>query len=286
MSMRCEDIRPLLAELVYEEVDPELAEKLREHLGTCLSCRRYQMAFTAVRKDLQEWRPANDAAPSGMKFIAPGTSPAPPIWHSRVFQGLAAAAGFAFVAVLAAAAVNLQVRSGPEGWALSTSFGTQGLAPAEAAPPTVALEQIPQLDTWFNARLDSQLDSRLAERGVVTLASMPEQQFFTEGQVQELNRRINGIFDETFAERDLQIAAQLDDLEYRFNASLDQQGTQFFYSVANLVESVEADHRDQIFDLTQYYSNLYTDTDRKVEEANMRIDTLLSLAAPTRSPEQ
>ena len=61
MSTHCEEVRPLLAELVYGEVDPEVADIVREHLGSCLSCRRYQLAFEAVRGDLQEWQPAAQA---------------------------------------------------------------------------------------------------------------------------------------------------------------------------------------------------------------------------------
>ena len=117
MSKHCEDIRPLIAELVYGELDTEVAEEVREHLGTCLSCRRHQMAFQAVRKDLQEWDPEVAHEPQGITFIAPGAHVATPIWRSRIFQGLAAAAAFFFAAFLMAAVVNLQVESGPDGWA-------------------------------------------------------------------------------------------------------------------------------------------------------------------------
>lgn len=289
MSMRCEDVRPLLAELVYEEADPGVAEKLREHLGTCLSCRRYQMAFEAVRSDLQEWQPAEQAPSGAMAFIAPAPRAATPIWHSRVFQGLAAAAGFGFVALLTAAAVNLQVQSGPDGWALSTSFGaSDGFE--EAEPPLVALEQIPELDGWFDARLERQLGDQLDARGVVTLASMPQQQFFTEGQVAELNRRIGGVLDERFSERDEDLGQRLttefDNLRYWVDSNFDVQQNQFFVAVASLVNDLEAKHSDQIFQLTSEYARLYAETDRKVEDANIRIDNLLTIAAPTRSPEQ
>lgn len=288
MSMRCEDVRPLLAELVYEEVDPEVAEKLREHLGTCLSCRRHQNAFLAVRRDLQEWPPARQRQP-GIRFIAPGAHETTPIWHSRIFQGLAAAAGFVFVAVLIGAAVNLQVQTGPEGWALSTSFG----APAsmeEAEPPVVALEQVRGLDAWFDARLDDQLGTRLADRGVVTLASMPEQDFFTDGQMEELTRRMNAAFDETFEERNAELQTTLDtefaNMRYYVDASVETQADVFFYSVANMVEGLEAEYRDQLFQLGEQFGALYANTDRKLDEAHFRIDSLTTAAALTRSPEQ
>ncbi len=289
MSMRCEDVRPLLAELVYEEVDPGVAEQLREHLGACLACRRYQNAFTAVRRDLQEWQPEAAPVRGGITFIAPGARPGTPIWRSRIFQGLAAAAGFVFVAVLLAAAVNFQVVSGPDGWTVSTTFGEPRIT-QEPGPATVSLAQIPELDSWFDARLDEQLGGRLDDRGVLTLASMPSQQFFTEGQVRELDRRFTSALDERFAERDLQITDRLesefDTMRYYVDTSLEEHSNAFFYTLTNLVDGMEAEHRDQIFELTQYYSNLHADTDRRLEQTNFRVDSLLSIAAPSRSPEQ
>jgi len=292
MSMRCEEVRPLLAELVYEEVGPEVAEKLREHLGTCLSCRRQQMAFEAVRQDLQEWQPAAQAPSATTTFIAPGMHAHTPIWHSRIFQGLAAAASFVFVALLTAAAVNLQVQTGPDGWALSTSFG-QSDAFAEPEPPLVALEQIPELERWFDTRFEQQLGGQLDARGVVTLASMPQQDFFTPEQVKELNDRFAVVLDERFEEHDTQIGSQmateLDNVRFYVDTALDQQSTAFYYHVANFADQVESSHRDQLYDVTQQYSTMYADAERRIIENQFRIDNidnLLSLAAPSRSPEQ
>ena len=286
MSMHCEDVRPLLAELVYDEADPGLAEQLREHLSTCLSCRRHQMAFLAVRQDLQEWQPNEEAVPSGMTFLAPGTHPATPIWHSRIFQGLAAAAGFMFVAVLTAAAVNLQVQSGPDGWAVSTTLGQ----PQPFEPPPVSLDQISNLDAWFDTRLDDQLGSRLADGGVVTLASMPTQQFLTDGQVQQMTSRVAAMLDTSLAERDLELDTTFDNrfenLQLYVDDSLELQNTSFFYNIANLVDTMQADHRDEIFEIDQQFGVLFADTDRKLMQANLRIDNLEMSLAAARSPEQ
>lgn len=286
MSMRCEDVRPLLAELVYEEADAGLAEQLREHLSTCLSCRRHQMAFMAVRQDLQEWQPAEEAVPSGMTFIAPGAHRAAPIWHSRIFQGLAAAAGFMFVAVLTAAAVNVQVQSGPDGWAVSTTLGQ----PQPFEPPPVSLDQISDLDAWFDTRLDNQLGNRLTDRGVVTLANMPTQQFLTDGQVQQMTSRVADMLDTSLAERDLELdtkyGTRFENMQLYVDVGLDGQSTAFYYTVANLVDRMQADHQDEIFEIGQQFGNLSADIDRKVAQANYRIDSLEMSLVASRSPEQ
>jgi hypothetical protein len=49
---------------------------------------------------------------------------------------------------------------------------------------------------------------------------------------------------------------------------------------------MRAEHRDQIFDMSQQFGNLYYDTTRRLEQANYRIDTLENTLAASRSPEQ
>jgi len=225
-----------------------------------------------------------------MTFIAPGAPVATPIWHSRVFQGLAAAAGFMFIAVLTAAVVNLQVQSGPDGWALSTSLGQPQVSEVseEPTPLTVGLGQIDGLDAWFDARLTSQFGNRLNEGGVVTLASMPTQQFFTDGQVQEMNRRVANMLDSTIAERDRELDSKFEAMEYYVESNLEEQSNVFYYTVANYVDNMAAEHRDQVFELSQQFGNVYADTDRRLAQANFRIDNLENTfaAAASRSPEQ
>ena len=63
----------------------------------------------------------------------------------------------------------------------------------------------------------------------------------------------------------------------------------FYYTVANLVDSMQADHQDQIFEISQRFGNLSFDTDRNLAQANYRIDNLemsLAAASQSRSPEQ
>ena len=67
MSMKCEDVRQLIAALVYEELDEVDAATVQEHLEGCVSCRQRLFAYGEVRKDLQEWQPAS--APAGTTFI-------------------------------------------------------------------------------------------------------------------------------------------------------------------------------------------------------------------------
>ena len=129
---KCEDIRPLLAELVYGEVDPDAAEMLKEHLGSCLPCRRYQMAFEAVREDLQEWTPAAADGSRGITFITPAAHARPSIFSHPAVRGLAVAASFVLGVFLMAAAVNLQIHSDASGWSVSTSLWS---TPAPAVEP-------------------------------------------------------------------------------------------------------------------------------------------------------
>ena len=276
MSMRCEDVRPLLAELVYEEVDPGLAEELREHLGTCLSCRRHQMAFLAVRKDLNEWKPTEDTASSGITFIAPGAHVTTPLWHSRLFPGLAIAASFMFGAFLIASVVNLQVQSGPDGWVLSTSFPDQTLdisASSPQKPDFIPVDKIHKLDSW--------LEGELASRGVVYTAALPSSEELTPAQMRLVSRRSAEIaaelFNQALAERDVQHEMFLREL---VATSLDQHSQDFSLIFLNIIDDLEARRDDAVVGLM---TDIY-DTRRRVDEANYRIDTLDNLVAQVTVP--
>ena len=242
MSMRGEDVRPLLAELVYEEVDPGLADELREHLGTCLSCRRHQMAFLAVRKDLNEWKPTEHTASSGITFIAPGAHVTTPIWHNRMFQGLAIAAGFMFGAFLIAATVNLQLQSRPDGWVLSTSLSDQTLEisePAPGKPDVIPVDQIHKLDSW--------LDGELTTRGVAYAAALPSTDELTPAQMRLVSRRsaqiTAALIDQVIAERD---ARHEDFLRERVAISLDRHSEDVSLMFVDVIDELEADRKSVV----------------------------------------
>ena len=199
MSTHCEEVRPLLAELVYGEVDPEVADTVREHLGSCLACRRYQKAFEAVRGDLQNWQPAAEA-PRGITFIAPAPAVPPNIWSSRALRGLAVAASFVFGVFLMAAATNLQIHSNADGWTLSTSLWN---APASASPQQALdqarLAESPAINTpeiqarpaslqdFDQEELGRWFDEQIAARGLTPVSAPAPPVSLTDAQWQQVS---------------------------------------------------------------------------------------------------
>lgn len=278
MSKNCEDIRPLIAELVYGEVDSDVAEEVREHLGTCLSCRRHQMAFLSVRKDLQEWQPEAAHEPRGITFIAPGAHVATPLWNSRIFQGLAVAATFVFAAFLMAAVVNLQVGSGPDGWAISTSLWetpdgieqapdetlrTNGPATQDPGQPQlVNLDEVPGL-----------FDRHLADRGYLPAAQMPVRDELTDAQWDRVTELAWEIYDAGTVEHDAQADQRVRDL---IAASQSHQADSFFMALNDVANNITADRRDEISEIYGQLDLIYLDTDRRLNQTNTRIDNLVT----------
>ena len=288
MSKNCEDIRPLIAELVYGEMESDVAEEVREHLGTCLSCRRHQMAFLAVRKDLQEWQPEAAHEPHGITFIAPGAHVATPLWSSRIFQSLAVAATFFFAAFLLAAVVNLQVESGPDGWAFSASLweAPAGLeqAPDETLrtnnpatqvpvqPQLASIEEVPGAGEW--------LGEQLAARGFVPASNTPD---LTDAQWDQITDTVWEIVDAGIVERDAHTDQRFRDL---LAASEDRQTENFFMTMAGVYETVTADRRDEMDAFVQEMGLVYVDTDRRLGQVDARIDLLANQVAPRQDPER
>jgi len=234
------------------------------------------MAFLAVRKDLNEWKPAEQTASSGITFITPGTRVTNPIWHNRVFQGLAVAASFMFAAFLMAAVVNLQVQSGPDGWVLSTSFSDQTLDISEATrekPELVSVDKIHKLDSW--------LDGELTTRGVAYTAGLPNSDELTMAQMRLVSRRSAQItaelIDQVIAERDAQ---HEDFLRELVATSLDRHSEDFGSILFDVITELEARRDDAIVGL---WTDIY-DTRRRVDEANYRIDTLDNLVTQATAP--
>jgi hypothetical protein len=283
MSSHCEYIRPLLAELVYGEVDTDVAEEIREHLGSCLPCRRHQKAYMAVREELQRWQPAHEHIPHGTTFIAPGPHTVVPLWRSRWVQGLAIAAGFFSIAFLMAAAVNLELRSAADGWTLTTSLwnapamaaatipalGTaaEPAAPEPQEPLTVSVEQILGIEAW--------LEQQLAERAYVTAEQLGTIEL-TEPQV----RQVSGLLAAESETSDARHERRLGELVSAYDARMREFVT---YNLASLHDDLQSRQSVAHSDIVSLVDLLQVDTRRRFEQTESRIDylgNLVTAAAP------
>lgn len=312
MSMKCEDVRPLIAALVYEELDEADATAVQEHLEGCVSCRQRLFAYGEVRKDLREWQPA--AAPAGITFIGmpPAQSASGGSWWLR---GLAVAASFILGLMLTAAFVNLEINSTPGGWTVSTSlWGRQQAVPVAAEPGTqprtqpetqpaarpfepsanladspaqlrpVSLLELDQeeLNTWFDRRFDGRFDTQLGSRGGTPASGTAATNRLTDEQRDQLE----SILADRFA---LEGGQQTQIFQDLLAVSESRQRQEFFATLAGLYESLEAERRDALMIMASEFGLAQADTGQRLDLANARIEYLLTQVgsrSPEREPEQ
>ncbi len=289
MSMNCEDIRPLLAELIYEEVDAPTAKVIYGHLEECTACRQHYAAFRNVRADLQEWQPVG--VPAGTTFIGMPASAQKASTGSMWLRGLAVAATFIFGLVLTAAAVNLQISSDAEGWTMSTSLwgGDAASAPAAQQQPAATPETLSPSDPGSAVRpvslndldpqeLESWLDAALTSRGMVPtaqapqvtpVAAMPASDSLSPAQIQQ----VNSLMAERFNARD-------NEERYMFGsmlaASETRQREEFNATLTSLYESLEAEREDALYMLVSELGLLQLDTDQRLQRTDSQIDYLMN----------
>jgi len=282
MNNNCEEVRPLLAELIYEEVDAPTAKVIYGHLEECAACRQRYAAFRNVRADLQEWQPVG--VPAGTTFIGMPAAAQRSSTGSMWLRGLAVAATFIFGLVLTAAAVNLQISSDTDGWTMSTSLwgratvnepvaqqqpvaAPESLAPAAAssAVRTVSLNDVdPQ-------ELESWLDAALTSRGMVpaTQVAAPASNDLSPAQIQQ----VNSLMAERFNERD-------NEERYMFGnmlaASEARQREEFNTTLTGLYENLEAEREDALYMLVSELGLLQLDTDQRLQRTNSQIDYLMN----------
>ena len=292
MSTHCEEVRPLLAELVYGEVDPEVADTVREHLGTCLACRRYQKAFEAVRGDLQNWQPAAKAGRS-LTFIAPAPAMPPSIWSSRALRGLAVAASFVFGVFLMAAATNLQVHSNADGWTLSTSlWNPPAAASLQQAADQAQLAESPAINTpeiqarpvslqdFDQEELGRWFDEQSAARGLTLVSAPTPPVSLTDAQWQQVSTLVQ----DRLGARDTQHEEFLRDL---IAASETRQYEQLVFTLASLYDNIAVEHGDELFEMANQLGVWQIDTERRLQQANTRIDNLVTqVSSREREPER
>ena len=163
-----------LVAYIYDEVDAADKTRVARHLQQCGTCGGEYAALTGVRTVLQSWAPPN----AGLGFtVVPKSEAAaarvlcPAQWWSTVPGWVQAAAAILVLAVSAGVA-NIQVRSGADGFVVTTGWMTpsSAFAPEQAsevrraAPPApVTAADVPAAEDWKAAlvSLEQQLRNEI-----------------------------------------------------------------------------------------------------------------------------
>lgn len=132
IQFTCDDKQTLIAYL-YGEIDPAARAAVDAHLAQCRACAAEVTALGDVRSELGLW-----AAPDAeLDFTIVRKSTAPPSTNvlrpARWWSGVpvwAQAAAAILVLAISAAIANVQVKSGPDGFSVTTGW----ITPAPPAP--------------------------------------------------------------------------------------------------------------------------------------------------------
>lgn len=192
----CDDKATLVAYL-YDEIDAQDRQRVDEHLRQCAACAAEVGALAGVRIELTQWSAPN--AELGFSIVrgdAPATAvaPAPSAavlrpaqwWHTVPVWAQAVAA--ILVLAVSAAIANVQIKSGPDGFVVSTGWMTPAAAPAAVAPASTAA---PESEAWRPAliALEQQLRDEIRatkETGTLRAASRSEGDTATIARVRAL----------------------------------------------------------------------------------------------------
>jgi hypothetical protein len=158
--LTCDDKQDLIA-YVYGEVDAALRDRVEAHLASCPRCAAEVRALGDVRAELSLWAPPDAELGFAVVRKPIGTAASeseqaakvlrPAQWWQTVPAWARAAAA---VLVLAAGAsiANLQVRSGPDGFSVSTGWMTPERPALSASADGEAIDR----------RVDGRVESALA----------------------------------------------------------------------------------------------------------------------------
>jgi len=151
------DDKQTLIAYVYGEVDSPVRAAVEMHLAQCAECTAEVTALGGVRSELSLWVPPEvdlDFTIVKKSELPAGNVLRPARWWNTAPVWAQAAAAI-FVLAVGAAIANVQVKSGPDGFVVSTGW----LPPSAAAPAPV-----PQTDeAWKTAlvSLEQQLRSEI-----------------------------------------------------------------------------------------------------------------------------
>jgi hypothetical protein len=161
IQFTCDDKQTLIAYL-YGEVDASTRKAVDDHVATCRACASEVMALGGVRSELGLWM-APDAE-LDFKIVKRSESAAsnvlrPARWWNTVPVWAQAAAAILVLAAGAAIA-NVQVKSGPEGFVVSTGWMSHQEPAVSPSGPVAAGSEV---EPWKPAltALEQQLRSEI-----------------------------------------------------------------------------------------------------------------------------
>lgn len=220
LMFTCDDKATLVAYL-YDEIDTVDRQRVDEHLRQCALCAAEVGALTGVRTELTQWTPPHadlgftivrhDASQKTAPSHPAAAVPGPPPWFSTVPVWAQALAAVLVLAVSAAIA-NVQVKSAPDGFVVSTGWMT----PATTAPAAAPVEAVAANDElWKPAliALEQQLRQEIRatkETGTVRAASRSEVDEATVARVRALLEASETKQNRELAFRVTQLARDLD----------------------------------------------------------------------------
>jgi anti-sigma factor RsiW len=206
-TFTCDDKQTLIAYL-YDELDAAARQRVDAHLLACTHCAEEVRALGHVRAELAEWTPPE--AELGFAVVRKSEQESakvlrPAAWWQTV-PTWARAAAAVLVLAAGAAIANLQVRSGPDGFSVTTGWMAVPVAAPVAEPDNT--------DEWKNAlvSLEQQLRSEIRssrEQEAVRVSAQPADQA-TIRRVQQLLAASEERQDRELALRLTQFAREMD----------------------------------------------------------------------------
>src|SRR5687768_1511708 len=189
-TFSCDDKATLIAYL-YGEVDAAMRASVAVHLETCARCAAEVTALGDVRAELALWAPPD--AELGFAIVRKSDQPPanvlrPAQWW-RTVPAWAQAAAAVLVVAAGLGIANLQVRSGPDGFTVSTGWMAPAAAPALSEPfDGAAIDQrVERALVSLEQQLRNEIRSaRAQEQSAGARASAPAEDEATIRRVQQL----------------------------------------------------------------------------------------------------
>lgn len=213
-SFNCDDKQTLIAYL-YDEVDTAMRARVDAHVASCARCAAEVRALGAVRLELSQWAPPD--AELGFAVVRKSEHAAQVLRPARWWQTVPVwAQAAAAILVLAAglSIANIQVRSGPDGFTVTTGWMRPALSePVDGAAIERRVEgrvagQVERAVASLEQQLRNELQS--SRRPETVRASAPSADEVTVRRVQQLIAASEQRQQRELAYRFAQFASEMD----------------------------------------------------------------------------